>query len=219
MFGRCLIVVAALAASACSYSSAVDIAPMADRIVVPVIPAGDYCAAKGAQGAYEITSHDDCAPVRWHADTRSYTMVDTETPKDSVTAAIVSLGGGLYAAQYERLDPKGLHEINLVIAHGKAFAPIAPLGDDELDLLVKRHPRLGFGKDGKRATIVRGEVEDVKTFLRDAAGEALRLERAKGDELSVGVLDRQGKADHPASRGQVKDIETVKALAEKFTPR
>ena len=219
MFRKCLIVAAALAASACSYGSAVDIAPMANRIVSPVIPAGDYCAAKGAQGAYEITSHDDCAPVHWHADTRSYTMVDTDTPKNSVTAAIVSLGDGLYAAQYEAPNSKGVHEIDLVIAHGKAFAAIAPLGDEELDVLVKRHPRLVFGRDGKRATILRGEVEDVKTFLRDAAGEALRLERAKGDELSVGVLDKQGKADHPASRGQVQDIEAVKALAEKLTPR
>lgn len=219
MFRRCLIVAAALAASACSYGSAVDIAPMADRITRPVIPAGDYCAAKGAQGAYEIASHDDCAPIIWHADKRSYTMVDADTPKDSVTAAIVSLGGGLYAAQYETPDSNVAHEINMVIASGKAFAAIAPLGDEQLDVLAKRHPRLVFGKDGKRATIVRGAVGDVKIFLREAAGEALKLEKAKGEELSVGVLDKQGKADHPASRGQVRDVEAVKALAEKLTPR
>ncbi|MBI1360609.1 MAG: hypothetical protein GC155_10065 [Alphaproteobacteria bacterium] len=219
MFRKYLIIAAALAASACSYGSAVDVAPMADRIAQPVIPAGDYCAAKGAQGAYEIHSEDDCAPIIWHAEARSYTMVDTDTPSDSVTAAIVALGGGVYAAQYETPDSKGMHEINMVIASGKAFAALAPLGDAELDAVVKRHRKLVFGRDGKRATVASGKVEDVKAYLRDAAGEALKLQRAKGEELSVGVLDKQGTPDHPASPSQVKDIESVKALAEKFTPR
>jgi hypothetical protein len=100
MFRKLFIAAAALAASACSYGSAVDIAPMSARLAQPVLPAGDYCEVKGAQGAYLVSSHEDCAPLVWNAEPHTYTMVDKEKPDESVEAAVAPLGDGLFATQF-----------------------------------------------------------------------------------------------------------------------
>lgn len=215
-----LIAAAALGASACSYGSAVDVAPMSARLTRPILPAGDYCEVKGARGAYRVSSREDCAPLVWNAGPRTYTLVDRETPTDSIEAAVAPLGDGLFAAQYETPDALAApHQINLLIVSGQAFAAVSPLDDKQLDAILARHPKLDFGRDGKRAIVTNGDVEDVKAYLRDAAGEALRIGKAEGEELSVGVLDRQGRPDHPASKAQIRDVEAVKAIAEKLTPK
>jgi len=220
MFRRFLIAAAALAASACSYGSAVDVAPMSARLAQPLLPAGDYCEVKGAQGAYRVSSREDCAPLVWNSKPHTYTLVDKENPDESVEAAVAPLGDGLFATQYETPDEIAApYQINLVIVSGEAFAAISPLDDTELNAILPRHPKLTFGRDGKRAIVIGGEVEDVKAYLRDAAGEALKLRKAEGDELSVGVRDKQGRPDHPASKAQVKDVEAVKAIAARLTPK
>ncbi|MEP7210561.1 MAG: hypothetical protein ABI740_06965 [Alphaproteobacteria bacterium] len=226
MFRKVLIAVAALAVSACSYGSAVDIAPIKDRLAHPVVPAGYYCPAKGAQGAYQISADDDCAPLKWNGGQRTLTMIDKDDPKKSMEIAFVMLDQGLYAAQFD--DPAvasgkagalKLHQINLIIASGKAFTLVSSLDGDDLEAALKRHPKLTVGHDGKTAYIAAGEASEIKSFLRDAAGEALKQDRAKGDEVDVVVLDAPGKPEHSASTAQVRDIEAVKAIVAKLTPR
>jgi len=222
-FARLLLAGAALCASACSYGSAVDIAPMKDRLAHPMVPAGEYCQAHGAQGAYMIASGDDCGRLKWNAAKRSLDVIDAEKPKDTMSFAVVDLGGGLYATQYEAADPADRpdpHQLNLVIASGKAFAGIGVLDGEELDVVLKRHPKLKIAQaKGKDDYIAAGDVEEIKAFLRDAGGETLKAARNKGDELSVDVLDKRSKADHPASPAQVRDIEAVKSIADKLTPK
>ena len=44
----------------------------------------------------------------------------------------------------------------------------------------------------------------------------MRLEAAKGEELTVAIHDKAGARDHVASPAQARDIEAVKALAARF---
>jgi hypothetical protein len=223
MFRKLLIAVAVLAASACSYGSAVDIAPMKDRLAHPLVPPGDYCGAKGAQGAYMISTGDDCGKLVWNGARRSIDVIDQDKPKDTMSFAIVDMGGGLYATQYESNDPAGRpdpHQLNLVIASGNAFTSIGVLDGDELDAVFKRHPKVKIGQvKDKDDYIAAGDVSEIKAFLRDAGGESLKADRAKGDEVEVMVLDKRNKAEHPASKAQIRDIEAVKAIAASLTPK
>ena len=223
MFFRLVIVLAALGASACSYGSAVDVAPMTDRVAHPIVPPGDYCQAHGAQGAYIISTHDDCGKLTWNGAKRRLNVIDEDKPKDAMSLAVVALGGGLFVTQYEAADPADRpdkHQLNLVIASGKAFAAVGVLDGDELDVILKRHPKLKIGGPaGKDNYIAAGDVEEIKAFLREAGGASLKAAKLKGEEVEVVVLDRRSRAEHPASAAQVKDIEAVKAIAETLTPK
>lgn len=233
MFFRLVIVLAALGASACSYGSAVDVAPMKDRVAHPIVPPGDYCQAHGAQGAYIISTHDDCGKLTWNGAKRRLDVIDEDKPKDdkpkdakpkdAMSLAVVALGGGLFVTQYEAADPADRpdkHQLNLVIASGKAFAAVGVLDGDELGVILKRHPNLKIGGPaGKDNYIAAGDVEEIKAFLREAGGASLKAAKLKGEEVEVVVLDKRSRAEHPASAAQVKDIEAVKAIAETLTPK
>jgi hypothetical protein len=223
MFRRFLIAAAALAVSACSYGSAVDIASMKDRLAHPVVAPGDYCQAHGAQGAYLISTGDDCGKLVWNAARRSLDIIDKDKPKEKMSFAIVDMGGGLYATQYDSRDPPGRpdpHQLNLVIASGNAFTSIGVLDGDELNAVIKRHPKLKIGQvQDKDDYIAGGDVDEIKAFLRDAGEQSLKANRTKGDEVEVMVLDKPTKADHPASKAQIRDIEAVKAIVDKLTPK
>jgi hypothetical protein len=223
MFFRVVIVLAALGASACSYGSAVDIAPMKDRLAHPMVPPGDYCQAHGAQGAYIISTHDDCGKLTWNGAKRSFDVIDEDKPKDAMSLAVVALGGGLFVTQYDAGDPADRpdrHQLNLVIASGKAFAGVGVLDGDELGVVFKRHPNLKIGgPPGKDNYIAAGDVAEIKAFLRDAGAASLKAARVKGEEVEVVVLDKRSRAEHPASAAQVRDIEAVKAIAETLTPK
>jgi hypothetical protein len=214
-----LAAVAALAASACSYGSMVDIAPMNLRISKPVIAAGDYCEAKGLEAPFYIVSSEDCVPVLWQKETRTYLMVDPEDAEDSLQAAVVSLGANLYAAQIETPDEKDRYQIHLIIAKGNAFALLAALEDEPLKKLAAKHTKLTFANDGsQRPYIATGSVGSIRAFLREAAMESLREMKKEDEMISVGVLDKSGVPDHPGTEQQAKDVEMVMKTAEALTP-
>ena len=221
MIRKLLVVIAALAASACSYGSAVDMAPMKGRLGSPVAPPGDYCEVQGESAPFRIISSEDCVPVTWSKDARTYTMVDPEDPDDSMEAAIVPLGQGLYLGQIEvETDQPDKFQIQVFIAKGSAFAIVPALGDDELKRLVPKHPRVGFRSDNTgRPYIISGSRDRIRTFLVAASKESLREMAAEKEALGVGVLDQAGAADHDATKQQIKDIEAVLKTAKALTPR
>jgi hypothetical protein len=221
MIRKLLAALAALAASACSYGSAVDMAPMNARLGKPVLPPGDYCEVQGEAPPFRIISSEDCVPMTWSKDDRTYTMVDLEDPEDSMVAATVSLGQGLYFGQIEvETDQPDKYQIQIFIAKGSAFAIIPALGDEKIKQLAARHPKVGFRNDATgRPYIVSGARDHIKAFLVAASKESLREMRAEKETLSPGVLDTAGAADHDATRQQAKDIEAVLKAAKSLTPR
>jgi hypothetical protein len=219
MIRKLLVALAALAASACSYGSMVDIAPMELRISKPVVAAGDYCAVKGLEPPFYVISSEDCAPVLWQQDTLTYLMVDPDDAKDSLQAAVVSLGSNLYAAQIETPEEKDRYQIHLIIAKGNAFTLLAALDDEPLKKLAAKHTKLTFTNDASgRPYIATGGVGSIRAFLREAATESLREMKKEDEMVSVGVLDKSGAPDHPGTEQQAKDIEAVMKLAEALAP-
>jgi hypothetical protein len=221
MIRKLLAAIAALAASACSYGSAVDMTPENSRLGKPVLPPGDYCEVQGETAPFRIISSEDCVPITWSKGARTYTMVDPEDPEDSMEAAIASLGQGLYLGQIEvETDQPDKYQIQVFIAKGSAFAIVPALGDDELKQLATKHPRVGFRNDTTgRPYVVSGSRDRIKTFLIAASKESLREMTAQKETLGVGVLDKAGAADHDAAKQQVRDIEAVLKAARALTPK
>ena len=211
---------AVLAASACSYGSAVDVAPYGARISKPVIAAGDYCEVQGTAKPFTVVSNEDCVPITWSQQARAYTMVDPEDPQESDTAHVVSLGSGLYLAQMTvETDGRDKYQILVFIAKGDAFAMLSALDDESLQKLTEKHRKLTFAKDkAGRPYVSAGKPDRIKAFLRDAARETLRQMKAEDEPVSVGVRDKAGAAIHEASRQQAKDIEAVFRAAKSLTP-
>jgi hypothetical protein len=215
---------AALAMSACSYGSMVDMAPFKSRISKPVVAAGDYCEVDGEAAPFNIVSHEDCAPVTWDQATRTYTMIDPEDPEGSIPAGVISLGSGLFAGQVDARDDEhdqpDRYQIFLFLARGNAFTMLPALEDEPLRKLAASHTRITFREDAtRRPYIASGDVNRIKAFLRDAAKESLRAQKAENGDISVGVRDKAGAADHPASAQQTRDIEAVLNLAKAMTPK
>ncbi|HEV7690055.1 MAG TPA: hypothetical protein VGO52_04510 [Hyphomonadaceae bacterium] len=217
---------AALGASACSYGSAVDIAPMNARISKPVIAPGDYCEVKGETAPFSVISKEDCAPLIWNAATRTYTMKDPDKPAEDMTAPVIRIDGNLYAAQITTSDAKGpdakgedRYQLYTFVASGNAFVMISPLDDEPLEALAAKTKKLTFkpAKDG-RPYIAAGKPEDIRAFLKDAARESLRI-RKKDDDVSIGIRDIAGAPDHSAGKQQQKDIEAVLAAVKALTPK
>jgi hypothetical protein len=221
MIRKLLVAIAALAAAACSYGSAVDLAPMNARLGKPVAPPGDYCEVQGESAPFRVVSSEDCVPMTWSKDTRTYTMIDPDDPEDSMEAAIASLGQGLYLAQIEvETDQPDRFQIQVFIAKGSAFALVPALGDDEMKQIAAKHPRVGFRNDTRgRPYIASGSRDRIKTFLIAASRESLRKMKSEKETLGVGVLDISGAADHDATRQQAKDIEAVLRAARSLSPR
>jgi hypothetical protein len=211
--------IAALCASACSYSSAVDVAPYKSRSSQAVLADGDYCEAAGQWAPFTVNSSRDCVPVKWSGATRTYAVsIDEDDASETVDAAIAPLGAGLYAAQIDVDDGPAPHQIHLFVARGDAFAMLNILDDKELKAVTARHPKVTFGADRSgRPYVAAGKLSRVKAFLRDVAREALIIDNREGEALSVGVRDMGGMPDHPATRRQTEDIEAVLKAAKKLT--
>ena len=211
----------AMTAAACSYGSAVDVAPMKSRLVRPALDPGDYCEVQGEEAPFTIISSNDCVPLVWNAAARTYKVVDSDDPEDSTVAAVVSLGSGLYLAQTEvETDTPDKYQLLLFLAKGDAFATLPALDDEPLKQVAARHPKVSFANDRSgRPYIAAGQQREITAFLRDAAGRSL-LEMKKEDEpLSTGIRDKAGAADHPASQQQQKDIEAVLKASRSLTPK
>jgi hypothetical protein len=215
-----LAAMAALAVSACSYGSMVDIAPMKSRLSRPALAPGDYCEVQGAAAPFTVVSHDDCAPVTWDQATRTYTLHDPEEPSENVQAAVISLGSGLYAGQLSTPEDKVPYQIQVFISKGDAFAMLSALSDEPLKKLAAKHTKLTFANDSTgRPYISAGKIDRIKAFLKEAAKESLRLAKSENETLSVGVLDKAGAPDHSPSKEQQKDIEAVLKAAKSLTPK
>lgn len=221
MIRKLLVAIAALAASACSYGSAVNMAPMNARLGKPVLPPGDYCEVQGEVAPFRIISSEDCVPMVWSDDARTYTMVELDDPEESMVVATASLGQGLYLGQIEvEEDRPDRYQIQVFIAKGSAFAIVPALGDDGMKQLAPKHPRVGFRNDASgRPYIVSGSRDRIKAFLVAATKESLREMKAEKEQLGVGVLDAAGAADHEATKQQVRDIEAVHRAAKALTPK
>lgn len=213
-----------MAATACSYGSAVDMAPIADRLPKRAVSTGDYCGVEGDKPPFTVVSSEDCMPVIWDQSTRTYTVTpDADDPDDTLQVSPVSLGGGVYFVQ-AIVDPDDEHapdrfQLFVLIAQGNAFALLPVLEDEDLSRLVARHPAVTFREDNTgHLYIAAGERPMIRDFLRQAAIESLKLMAQEGDPLIVGVRDKAGAADHPASRQQEGDILAVLKTAYDLAP-
>lgn len=220
MIRKLLVALAALASSACTYGSAVDMAPMNARLGKPVLPPGDYCEVQGEAAPFRIISSEDCVPMTWSEEGRTYTMVDTDDPEESMVVATASLGQGLYLGQIEvETDQPDKYQMQVFIAKGSAFAIIPALGDEKLKALALKHPKLVFRNDRTgRPYVASGSRDRIKAFLIAASKESLREMRVEKEELDLGVRDTAGAADHDATKQQAKDIEAVLKAARSLTP-
>jgi len=219
VLARFLVLAATLAASACSYGSAVDIAPMKARLSHPVIAAGDYCEVKGTARPFTVVSSEDCVPITWNARSRTFSIRVDDDPAETVEAAIVPLGSNLHAAQIDGKEGPARYQLHLVITRGNAFVSPPLLSDEQLKTLSARHTKLIFKLDKSRPYVAAGEVGKIKAYLKDAAREGLRIAVRENDEITVGVLDVQGTPDHVATAKQTRDIEAVLKATKKLTPK
>jgi hypothetical protein len=219
MLRTLLIALAGLAASACTYGSAVDMAPRAERPFWPTLVPGDYCEVQGTAAPFTVISSADCVPLVWDGASRSYTIGDRED--DLTTAAIVSLGSGLYLGQTEvETDTPDKFQLLVFIAMGDAFAMLPALDDAPLKEVAARHAKVSFADDGGgRPYIAAGSPKEIKAFLKDAARRALLEMKKENEPLSLGIRDKAGAADHPATEEQQKHIEAVLQTARSLTPK
>jgi hypothetical protein len=221
MIRKLLIALAGLAASACTYGSAVDMAPMTSRAFWPTLVPGDYCEVQGTAAPFTVVSSADCVPLVWDGPSRSYTIADPDDSEDATIAAIVSLGSGLYLGQTEvETDTPDKFQLLVFIAMGDAFATLPALDDAPLKEVAAKHTEVSFARDGSgRPYIAAGGPREIKAFLRDAARRALLEMKKENEPLSLGIRDTAGAADHPATEQQQKHIEAVLKTAKSLTPK
>lgn len=224
MIRTLLVAFALVLATACSYGSAVDMAPQAERISKSAVSPGDFCGVEGDAPPFTVVSSEDCIPVVWDQSTRTYAVTpDPEDPEDTLQVSPVSLGGGLYLAQ-AIVDPDDRetpdrYQLFLLVSRGNAFALLPVLEGEDLARVAARHTAVSFKEDGAgRLYIAAGDRPHIRNFLRAAVAESLRLMAEEGDVLTVGVRDTAGAADHPASAGQADDIAAVLKAARELTP-
>ncbi len=146
-----LAALAALAASACTYGSAVDIAPFDARVSHAVLPPGDYCEMQ-MRTVPEVISSEGCLRIDWDGVRRIHTMTDLSRPGtdeagqpvevEKQELAIVALGDSLYAAQFTSPDHPGRYELVTFLARGEAVVGIAMVEDATLRRLVATRPQM-----------------------------------------------------------------------------
>ena len=228
-----------LAASACTYGSAIDIAPFDARVGHAVLPAGDYCEMTlGAPP--RVISSEGCMHIAWDGVRRIHTMTDLPKPEpddadrpkdaDEEELAVVDLGDGLYAAQFDSSDEVGRHELVTFLVNGDAVAGVGVVTDAALHRLVAAHPQMVWENlPPERATgeparlilssplIRSATVEEIRDFLREASVVALREDKPDLDDPpSVGIRDTSGAADHAPSQAQLKAGRDLLKLIEQM---
>jgi hypothetical protein len=217
----------ALAASACTYGSAVDIAPFEARTDGAVLLPGDYCEMKMGSSP-KVISSEDCLRIEWDDARRIHTMIDLskvgpddpERPEgsDRQEIAVVALGGDVYAAQFDNPDEVGRHELITFLARGEAFVGVSAVQAATLRRLVAAHPAMVWEnlpperQAGESEPLIPSSpfirsaaVDEIKAFLRDATVASLREDKLEPDDIpSVGVRDSAGAPDHAPSEAQLK---------------
>lgn len=228
---------AALAASACTYGSAVDIAPFDARVSHAVLPPGDYCEMKMGASP-EVISSEGCLHIDWDDARRIHTMTDLSAPEVDNTGrpedpekrelAIIALGDSFYAAQFNAPDDPGRYELLTFLAKGEAFAGIGMVEDTTLRRLAAAHPEMVWenlpparpAEESSRlitsSPLIRSAtVEEIKDFLREASVASLREDKPDpGEAPSVGIRDKSGDADHAPSTAQLRAGRDLMKLIE-----
>lgn len=208
-----LALAAALAVSACTYGSAIDIAPFEARLPHAVLPPGDYCEMTlGA--APQVISSEGCLRLEWDGARRLHIMTDLSThdqepqqepeqenagasaDADVQELAIVSLGDDLYAAQFDEPGKTGRHELVTFLAKGDAVAGIGIVADATLRRLAALHPQMVWENlppersAGEPAQLITSQpliksatVAEIRDFLREASRAALREDKPDLDDL------------------------------------
>ncbi|HOZ27200.1 MAG TPA: hypothetical protein PK080_07560 [Hyphomonadaceae bacterium] len=224
MIRTILAALALMMATACTYGSAVDMAPKAERIPKRAVSSGDYCGVEGDKPPFTVVSSSDCMPVIWDQSTRTYTVTpEPDDPEDTLQVSPVSLGGGVYFAQAivdpDDKDVPDHYQLFVLLSEGNAFMLLPVLEGEDLSRLASRHPAVTFKPDNAgRLYIAAGERPKIRDFLREAATEGLKLIAKKGEPLIVGVRDKAGAADHPASSQQERDVLAVLKIAYGLAP-
>lgn len=212
-----LVLFAALATTACSYGSMVDVAPLKERPSRPPLASGDYCEVSGETAPFTIISSTDCIPIEWQPAERVLLLRESQESDDITTAAIVSLGSGAFIAQITDTTGPVPHQISLFLAKGDAFALLPVLDGPAFDAVAARHAGVSFNRDGSGSSyIAAGKLADIHRFLRDIARASLRKLMAEDDPLTIGIRDTMGAPDHAARKSQTRDIEALQRAASKL---
>jgi hypothetical protein len=220
----------ALAAGACTYSSAVDLAPFDQRSAFAQITPGTYCpverTSEGAGAAMITVSQEDCGRIAWDRaarEVRYEALGGAAAPEttaeasdnDADRAAILRLRPGLFLAQTRSTDPadETPFDIMLLLVTRDAVAAIETLPDGPLAALARRHPAVRFRMAGERPEIVGGAREDIHRFLVDAAALAVKFQQEDAEPPSIIVRDPARGTAHPPTGRQRRAIEAIDRLA------
>ena len=227
-----------LAASACTYGSAIDIAPFDARVGHAVLPAGDYCEMTlGAPP--RVISSEGCMHIAWDGVRRIHTMTDLPKPEpddadrpkdaDKEELAVVDLGDGLYAARSTRpmkwdgttCRLPGERRCGRWRWRGHRRGAPSPCRRPSADGLENLPPERATGEPARlilSSPLIRSAtVEEIRDFLREASVVALREDKPDLDDPpSVGIRDTSGAADHAPSQAQLKAGRDLLKLIEQM---
>lgn len=207
---------AALAMAACAYRSDIDLAPMAERALRPVVAPGDYCEATASSPPYTVKSAEGCERIGWDSATRTHLMKVDDDSEAPTRFAPVAMGDDLYLLQADggEAGEDGRYHVTLVVAKGAAIFMLPPLDRDRYVALAAKHPGVTLRQvPEKDPVITGGDLAAIKTFLKAAAREALMDASLEDDELSIAIRDRGGAPDHEANGMQTMNIiELVTAI-------
>lgn len=200
----------ALAATACSYGSDIDLAPKQDRMSKRVVSTGDYCEASGHK-PYTIRSSEECVRLIWDQGARSYTMIEAGG-ETSGPFAPVSLHDNVFLIQAESDEIGGRYRTVLGLASGSAFFLLPVLQDEEFLAVAQRHPAIEVKSGDGDPVITGGGREQIRAFLKSVAIEAARKVDLNSPDLTVAIGDTAGAADHPANAlqsGRISEVFTA----------
>lgn len=212
---------------ACTYGSEVDMAPHSVRPWFSPVEPGRYCPVDLEDGAPMVGAGEDCGFIEWDARTRQIVMREPpseegEDEEEPDTAALASLGGGLYLIQEEDPDDTPRFSILTVLIRKQGFAAVDAIGAKPWRELAARHPKVGLSpQQGDRmAYIASGQRSHIGALLRDASALSLAAEIAKDDALDMVVLERgDALTPHPPTPEQARTIAELQRMAAALARR
>ena len=226
MFARICAGFALLALGACTYGSQVDMAPHGARPWFSPVQPGRYCPVDFTGPAPVVEAGGDCGFIEWDSASRSVLMREPPSedgPGDAETAAMASLGGGLYLVQEEDPDNTPRYGILTVLVHRDAFAAIAAIGEPPYRNLAARHPRVALSPDDGRQSmpwIESGSRAAIGALLKEASALSLKADLAEDGRLDIVVLEADGAMEpHPPTPAQSKAIADLERRARALALR
>jgi len=226
MFRRFLALAALLGLGACTYGSEVDMAPFKARPSSSPVETGRYCPVDFSGPAPVVEAGEDCGFIEWDAAARTIVLREPPSedgPGDADTAAMASLGGGLYVIQEESPGNTPRYSILTVLVRKDGFASIATIGAPAYRQLAERHPKVALSPDdGQRSMpyIVSGERSRIAALLKDASALSLKADLAEDGKLDMVVRERgEAVQPHPPTPEQAKAIADLERRARSLAKR